>query len=165
MMKKILKYSALVLLAALIVIQFFHPKKNKQEGEAVNHISKSYAIPDDVNTILKKACYDCHSNNTRYPWYASIQPVAWWLAKHVSNGKKELNLSEFASYNLRRQYRKMEEVKDEVKEGKMPLDSYTWTHKDARLTDEEKNKIIGWANAIMDTLKARYPIDSLIRKK
>ena len=164
-MKKILKYSALFLLAALIVIQFFRPEKNKQEGEAVNHISKAFAIPDDVTIILKKACYDCHSNNTRYPWYANIQPVAWWLASHINDGKKELNLSEFANYNLRRQYRKMEEVIDEVKEGKMPLNSYTWTHKDAKLTTEEKAKITGWAQSVMDTMKAKYPIDSLIRKK
>jgi hypothetical protein len=164
-MKKILKYSALFLLAALIVIQFFRPEKNKQEGEPVNHISKAFAIPDDVNIILKKACYDCHSNNTRYPWYANIQPVAWWLASHINDGKKELNLSEFANYNLRRQYRKMEEVIDEVKEGKMPLNSYTWTHKDAKLTTEEKAKITGWAQSVMDTMKTKYPIDSLIRKK
>jgi hypothetical protein len=153
------------LLAALIVIQFFRPEKNKQEGEAVNHISKAFAIPDDVTIILKKACYDCHSNNTRYPWYANIQPVAWWLASHINDGKKELNFSEFANYNLRRQYRKMEEVIDEVKEGKMPLNSYTWIHKDAKLTTEEKAKITGWAQSVIDTMKARHPIDSLIRKK
>ncbi len=164
-MKKILRYSALFLLAALIVIQFFRPEKNKQEGEAVNHISKAFAIPDDVTIILKKACYDCHSNNTRYPWYANIQPVAWWLASHINDAKKELNLSEFANYNLRRQYRKMEEVIDEVKEGKMPLNSYTWIHKDAKLTEDEKAKITGWAQSVMDTMKAMYPIDSLIRKK
>ncbi len=164
-MKKILRYIALFLLAALIIIQFFRPKKNKQDGEAVNHISKTYAIPDEVNTILEKACYDCHSNTTRYPWYANIQPVAWWLAKHIRDGKKELNLSEFSSYNLRRQYKKMEEIIDEVKEGKMPLNSYTWTHKDAKLTTEEKAKITGWAQSVMDTMKAQNPIDSLIRKK
>jgi len=164
-MKKFLRYIAIFLLAAFIVIQFFRPAKNKQEGEAVNHISKTYSIPGNVNTILEKACYDCHSNNTRYPWYANVQPVAWWLADHIRDGKKELNFSEFSSYNPRRQYKKMEEVIDEVKEGKMPLNSYTWTHKDARLTDEEKTTITGWAQAIMDTLKAHNPIDSLIRKK
>jgi len=164
-MKKFLRYTAIFLLAALIVIQFFRPKKNKQEGEAVNHISKAYTIPAAATTILEKACYDCHSNNTRYPWYANIQPVAWWLDEHVRDGKKELNFSEFAAYNQRRQYKKMEEVIDEVKEGKMPLNSYTWTHKDAKLTAEEKTTLTGWAQSVMDTLKARYPIDSLVRKK
>lgn len=165
MIKKIFRYIAIFLLAALVIIQFFRPKKNKQEGEAVNHITTVFAIPEDVNAILKTACYDCHSNNTRYPWYSNIQPVAWWHADHINEGKKGINFSEYASYNLRKKYHKMEEVIDEIKEGKMPIKSYKRIHKDARLSKEEKNKVIDWANSIMDTMKARYPIDSLIRKK
>ena len=155
----------LFLLAALVIIQFIRPKKNKAEGTQPNYIGNNFAIPADVKTILAKACFDCHSNNTRYPWYANIQPVYWWLNKHVTNGKKGINFDDYAGKSLRYQYHKMEEVIDEVKEGKMPLDSYTWTHKDARLTDEEKSKITSWAQAVMDTMKAKYPIDSLIRKK
>jgi hypothetical protein len=165
MFKKILKRTSQTLLLALVIIQFIHPNKNKAEGPQPNYIGNTFTTPADVKTILAKACNDCHSNNTRYPWYAHIQPIAWWLADHIKDGKKELNFSEFASYNQRRQYRKMEEVVDEVKEGGMPLRSYKRIHKDARLTDDEKNKLIGWANSIRDTLKARYPIDSLIRKK
>lgn len=161
MFRKIL----LFLLAALIIIQIFHPKKNKAEGAQPNYIGNNFAIPADVKTILAKACYDCHSNNTRYPWYANIQPVHWWLDKHVKNGKKGINFDDYTGKSLRYQYHKMEEVIDEVKEGKMPLNSYTWTHKDARLTDEEKSKITTWAQTVMDTMKAKYPIDSLIRKK
>jgi len=155
----------LVLLASLVIIQFIHPKKNKAEGAQPNYIGNAFAIPADVKTILAKACNDCHSNNTRYPWYANFQPVHWWLNKHVVNGKKHINYDEYTNKSLRYQYHKMEETVEMVKEGEMPLDSYTWTHKDARLTEEEKNKIIGWANAVMDTMKAHYPIDSLIRKK
>jgi len=161
MLKKIL----LVLLAALVVIQFIHPKKNKTEGLQPNYIGNSFAIPADVKTILAKACNDCHSNNTRYPWYANFQPVHWWLDKHIKNGKKELNFDEYSSRSLRFQYKKMEEVIDEVKEGAMPLNSYTWVHKDAKLTNEEKAKITRWAQSVRDTLEAKYPMDSLVRKK
>ncbi|MBK7291099.1 MAG: heme-binding domain-containing protein [Chitinophagaceae bacterium] len=161
MVKKIL----LVLLLALIVIQFIHPKKNKAEGPQPNFIGNSFAIPDDVKTILAKACNDCHSNNSTYPWYAKIQPVHWWLDGHIKDGKKHLNFDEYTHKSLRTQFHKMEETVDMVKKGEMPLNSYTWTHKDAKLTDEEKNKIIGWANTVMDTMKAKYPIDSLVRKK
>ena len=161
MFRKIL----LVLLAALVIIQFIHPKKNKSEGAQPNYIGNSFAIPADVKTILAKACFDCHSNNTRYPWYATLQPVHWWLNKHVVAGKKKINYDEYTNKSLRYQYHKMEETVEMVKEGEMPLDSYTWTHKDARLTEEEKNKIIGWANSVMDTMKAHNPIDSLIRRK
>lgn len=161
MLKKIL----LVLLAALVIIQFIHPKKNKAEGPLPNYIGNSFTIPADVKTILAKACNDCHSNNTRYPWYANFQPIHWWLDKHIKNGKKELNFDEYTSRSLRFQYKKMEEVIDEVKEGAMPLNSYTWVHKDAKLTIEEKAKITSWAQSIRETLEAKYPMDSLVRKK
>jgi hypothetical protein len=161
MIKKIL----LVLLFALIVIQFIHPAKNKAEGAQANYIGNKFTIPADVKTILAKACNDCHSNNTNYPWYSKIQPVHWWLEDHIKDGKKELNLDEYTGRSLRFQYKKMEEIIDQVKEGEMPLNSYTWIHKDAKLTEDEKSKLIGWANSIMDTLKANNPIDSLIRKK
>lgn len=155
----------IVLLAALIIIQFIHPKRNKAEGLQSNYIGNTFAIPADVKTILAKACNDCHSNNTRYLWYSNFQPVHWWHNKHIINGKKGINFDEYTNKSLRYQYHKMEETVEMVKEGEMPLNSYTWMHKDARLTDEEKNKIIGWANSVMDTMKAKYPIDSLIRKK
>ena len=161
MFKKIL----LFLLAALVIIQFIHPKKNKAAGAQRNYIGNNFAIPKDVNAILAKACNDCHSNNTRYPWYTNLQPVHWWHDKHIRNGKKEINFDEYTHRPLRYQYHKMEEVIEMLKDGKMPLNSYTWIHKDARLTADEKAKITGWAQSVMDTMKAKYPIDSLIRKK
>lgn len=164
-MKSILKKIALVLLAALIIIQFFHPKKNKAVGPQPNYIGNNFAIPNDVKQILARACNDCHSNNTRYPWYAKIQPIHWWLNKHILDGKKHLNYDEYTNRPLRYQFHKMEETIEMVKENEMPLNSYTLTHKDAKLTDTEKAKITGWAQSVMDTMKAIYPIDSLIRKK
>ena len=154
-----------VLLAALVIIQFIHPKKNKAKGAQPNYIGAVYAIPEDVKAILAKACNDCHSNNTVYPWYANFQPVHWWMNNHIVDGKKEINFDEFTHRPLRYQYHKLEETIEMVKEGEMPLDSYTWTHTDARLSEEEKAKITAWAQSVMDTMKARYPIDSLIRKK
>ena len=161
MFRKIL----IVLLAALVIIQFIHPNKNKAEGTQPNYIGNTFAIPADVKTILAKACNDCHSNNTRYPWYANFQPVHWWLDKHIKQGKRGLNFDEYTSRSLRFQYHKMEDVIEQLKDGGMPLKSYTWIHKDAKLTAEDKTKITGWAESVMDTMKAKYPIDSLIRKK
>ena len=154
-----------VLLAAFIVIQFIHPAKNTSEGLQPNTIGNNYAIPADVKTILGKACNDCHSNNTRYPWYAKIQPVDWWMNKHVVDGKKDLNFDEFTNRAPRYQYHKMEEVIEMVKEREMPLKSYTWTHKDARLNSNEREKLTGWAQSVMDAMKVKYPVDSLIRPK
>jgi len=159
------KKIGITLLVALIGIQFFHPKKNKSDSPHSNYIGNVFAIPENVKNILAKACNDCHSNNTSYPWYASIQPVHWWLNKHIKEGKKELNFDEYTNRSLRYQYHKMEETMEMVKEGKMPLDSYTWTHKDALLTTEEKDMVLNWAQSVMDTMKAHYPLDSLVRKK
>lgn len=155
----------LVLLAILVIIQFIHPKKNKTEGPQANYIGNHYAVPADVKGILEKACNDCHSNNTRYPWYAYIQPVHWWLDKHVKDGKKEVNFDEYGNRPPRYQYKKMKEIIEQVKEGEMPLNSYTWTHTDAKLTQSEKEALTGWAQAVMNDLKSRYPIDSLEKKK
>lgn len=163
MFKKVLKYTALVLLGILLIIQFFHPKKNRSEGPQPNYIGNAFVIPDDVKSILAVACNDCHSNNTRYPWYAKIQPVHWWMNNHIVNGKRHINYDEYLNRPLKYQYHKMEETIEMVKEGEMPLNSYTWTHKDARLTKEQKAKITAWAQSVMDTMRARFPIDSLVR--
>src|SRR5690349_9444754 len=119
MIKKILIF----LLLALVVIQFIHPAKNESKGPHPAYVGHAFPIPGDVKLILEKACNDCHSNNTRYPWYSKLQPVDWWLTNHVNDGKKELNLDQFTTRNLRSQYHKFEEIADQVKTGEMPLDS------------------------------------------
>jgi hypothetical protein len=162
-MKLILKRLLQLLLLAFFVIQFIRPAKNKSEGISANDITKKYAVPQDVMAVLKTSCYDCHSNNTNYPWYANIQPVAWWLDNHIKEGKKELNFSEFAAYRIGRQYRKLEEVNEEVKENKMPLESYTKIHKDAILSEQQKLLLANWVTTLRDSIKAQYPEDSLKR--
>ena len=164
-MKKFLKVLGWILLLALIGIQFIRPSKNIQAGIAASHIETRFPIPADVKPILEKACNDCHSNNTRYPWYYNIEPVALWMNDHIQDGKREINFSEFTNKRPGFQYRKMEECIKQVKEGEMPLNSYTWIHKDAVLTDAEKTKFMDWAQSVRDTLEAHYPKDSLVRKK
>jgi hypothetical protein len=160
MFKKIM----LILLAGLVIIQFFRPSSNKASGNQPHFIGNKYAIPAEVESILEKACNDCHSNNTNYPWYSNIQPVTWWLDDHIKDGKKHLNLDDYTNRSLRYQYHKMEETIEMVKEVEMPLESYTWMHKRAKLTEGEKNLLVNWAQGIMDTMRANYPLDSLVRK-
>ena len=161
MLRKLLVF----LLVMLVIIQLFHPARNRSQGIQSNNISEVYPVPVNVKSILDKACADCHSNNTNYPWYSKIQPVDWWLTGHINDGKRELNFDEFATYELRRQYHKLEEIGKTVKEAEMPLDSYTWIHRNAILSDEEKNLLIDWAGTIRTSLKQKYPPDSLERKK
>jgi hypothetical protein len=151
------------MLAVLVAIQFIRPEKNQGYVIREYQLASRYPVPDSVNTILQKACMDCHSNYSRYPWYASIQPVAWWLDEHIRDGKKHLNFDEYTHRSLRYQYHKMEETIEMVKEQEMPLNSYTWTHTDARLTEDERVAITQWAQSVMDTMKQRYPLDSLVK--
>ncbi len=162
-MKLILKRFFQILLLAFIVLQFFRPEKNTSTAIAANDITAKYSVPKDVQNILVTSCYDCHSNNTNYPWYANIQPVAWWLNDHIKEGKKELNFSNFTTYRIGRQYKKLEEIASEVNEDKMPLESYTKIHKNAKLNNEQKLLITNWTNTLRDSIKANYPEDSLKR--
>lgn len=162
MIKKIL----LALAILFVLIQFIRPEKNLS-GDTTNSIDKKYNVPPEVTTILEVACNDCHSNTTRYPWYANVQPAAWWLANHVKDGKKHLNFSEFTKRRIAVQNHKLEEVIEMVKEKEMPLPSYTYfgLHADANLTDEQRATLTLWAQAQMELIAAQYPADSLVLKR
>jgi hypothetical protein len=162
-MKRFFKRFLVLLLLVFIIIQFFRPAKNKSKEISSNDITTKYTVPQDVQAILKTSCYDCHSNNTYYPWYNNIQPVAWWLKNHIDEGKRELDFSEFAAYRIGRQYKKLEEINKEVKEGEMPLESYTLIHGDAKLNQQQKLILANWVTSLRDSIKAQYPEDSLKR--
>jgi len=154
-----------VLIAALVIIQFIRPAKNISGGPYANDITTKFAMTDDMSSVMKTACYDCHSNNTIYPWYSNVQPVAWWLQNHVNDGKRRLNFNEFASYPVKKQRKKLEEIKDEVTEGGMPLDSYTWIHKNAILSAEQKAAIKKWCDESLAQLPAATAEEQSDREK
>lgn len=149
------KIILLVILFTVIVIQFIRPTKNVSDTRREADIITAFNIPSNVATVLKTSCSDCHSNNTRYPWYANIQPAGWLLAKHVSDGKEDLNFDEFANYSKRRQVSKLKSIRNSIKDASMPLSSYTLLHSDARLSDENKSIIISWTSKMMDSLSGR----------
>ncbi len=165
-MKRFLKILLLFILIVFALVQLVpRPKKNNNTEITRNDFSLTNMPPPAVQNILKNSCNNCHSNSTVYPWYADIQPLAWWLGDHIENGKKELNLSEYGSYNLRRKHHKLEEMYSEVKEDKMPLPSYTRIHRDAILNAEEKQLFLSWVDAEIKKMEAIYPIDSLKKKQ
>ena len=150
-----LKKISLALLVVLIVIQFIQPARNINGHMTQGDITKQISVPSDVQSILKASCYDCHSNNTKYPWYANIQPMGWILAKHIKEGKADLNFDDFGNYITRRQSSKLKAIANSVKDGSMPLSSYTLMHSDAKLDDNEKQRIIDWALETKDSLEAQ----------
>ncbi len=150
MTKKIL----FAIVVMLMVIQFIKPDKNVTAGEQKNAIGTKYTVPDTVANILAVACYDCHSNNTRYPWYYKIQPVTWWLSDHINEGKLNLNFDEFTTYSLKRQDKKLKDLIASQKEGWMPIDSYKWIHENSKLTDAQKQTLINWATRLRSEIQA-----------
>jgi hypothetical protein len=131
-------------LILMVVIQTIQPMRNISEGVSENDISKTFEVNEEVYGILKEKCYDCHSNNTRYPWYNYIQPVGWWLSAHIHEGREHLNFSEFKTYTPKRMSHKLREISEAVNEGWMPLDTYVWLHKDAKITEADRNAINAW---------------------
>jgi hypothetical protein len=150
-MKRKILFAAI---AIIVLIQFIQPQKNNAVGPQPNAIATKYAVPTEVSKILTVACNDCHSNKTVYPWYSNIQPLGWWLTYHVNDGKKHFNLDEFTTYTLKRQEHKLEELVESQDDHWMPLDSYTWIHKEARLTDAQRKVLVDWANQTRKQIQA-----------
>lgn len=164
-MKKILKIAAIIVLIGLIVIQLIHEPKNNNPEITSNDITNVFPVPDTVKNILAVACNDCHSNNTRYPWYNNLQPVAWWLNDHITDGKRHLNFSEFGSYPLLKQAKKLKEITEQLEEGEMPLSSYTLIHRDAVLSNEQQIAVIKWAKQLSAEVYAKVPPEEIEKDK
>lgn len=152
----LLKKILIALFIVFVAIQFIQPAHNKSNRILATDISGVVKIPDSVQTLLKNACYDCHSNNTNYPWYSNIQPMGWLLARHIKNGKMDLNFSEFGVYSIRRQQSKLKSIGSQITDGEMPLSSYKWMHPKARLSAGEKTLIVAWAQKVKDSLNREH---------
>jgi hypothetical protein len=141
------------LLVALVIAQFFGPEKNEGDITAVDTFLAETNPPENVRKILSESCFDCHSNSTKYPWYDNITPVNYWLNDHVKDGKKHLNFSDWSTYSLKKKEHKMDELYEEVEKGEMPLNSYTWTHSEANLTQEQIAEMVAWGKSVQADYK------------
>ncbi|MBK8969733.1 MAG: heme-binding domain-containing protein [Saprospiraceae bacterium] len=143
-MKKIIGFA---LLGILVVIQFIRPNFTNPPVDQALDIRQVLQPPADVHAILKGACYDCHSNETQYPWYSQVSPVSWWLAGHIREGREHLNFSTIGSLTQSDRSEILGEAAEEVQQGGMPLASYTWTHPAARLSATQRDLVVTWLNA------------------
>ncbi len=136
----------LIVLAGLA--QFFGPEKNQGDIASIEPFLNETNPPEDVKLILKESCYDCHSDVTRYPWYNTITPVNYWLNGHINHGKEHFDVSKWEGNSVKRKDHKFEELIEMVEGGEMPLNSYTWTHSEARLTEAQIQSIVTWAKRV-----------------
>lgn len=135
-----------------MVIQFVPAKRNQSDIVPASDFIATYNPPKEVISILRTSCYDCHSNNTEYPWYNKIQPVAMFLEDHIEHGKEEFNFNEFGDYSDRRKKSKIKSFIRQVEQNEMPLDSYTFIHRDAKISESEKKSVLNWINKVLDSI-------------
>ena len=141
-MKKILKRTLVGVLVVLVGIQFIPADTNQQKGIPETDIRYVYDVPEKVLKVLEASCYDCHSNNTSYPWYSKVQPVRLLMDKHIREGKAALNFSDFGDYSDRMKRNITQSIGSQVEEDEMPLPSYLLMHDEAKLSKEEKEALI-----------------------
>jgi len=149
------KRISLLILVIIGIAQFFQPDKNQGDLTTIEPFLNETKPSEQVQKILETACYDCHSNSTNYPWYAKITPVNFWMDNHINHGKQELNFSRWNQYSSKRKEHKFDEIIELVERKEMPLESYTWVHKDAILTDAQINQVVLWAKLA----KIQYALD------
>ena len=145
-MKKALKIVAVVLAVAFAAMQLIRPDFVNPPVNQAETLAATASVPENVRSILDRSCADCHSHETRYPWYSYVQPSAWFLADHIAEGRAELNFSVWNTYPASRKKRKLEEICDQVQSREMPLPSYLWMHGEARLSDADIKTLCDWTS-------------------
>lgn len=144
-MKKIIKIVLVILIIGFVVIQFFRPERTSSEVYGENHITKMMNVPDDVQKILKRSCFDCHSEHTLWPWYSNIAPMSWLVAQDVRRGRAKMNFSQWGKISQSKRDERLQSICDEIKEDEMPLPNYLLIHRDAVLSQQEKDILCTWA--------------------
>jgi hypothetical protein len=140
------------LLMVFIIIQLFQPDRNTSSENFVTDVANHYQVPDSIETLLAKNCYDCHSNNTDYPWFINVQPVGWYMQSKVERGKTHLNFSEFALLSKEAAIKKLTEIEDVMNTNRMPLKAYKWYNESANLSQQQRTAIINWASQLKQQL-------------
>ncbi|MGZ5209298.1 MAG: heme-binding domain-containing protein [Kaistella sp.] len=143
-MKKIL----VILFVAFVLIQFFPIDKNNPNPSPGMDFLTIKNTPESTASLIRNGCYDCHSNESKYPWYSNVQPIAWFLKSHIDEGRKKLNFSTFATYEPKRQAHKLYEAVEMVEKDEMPLDSYVLGHPEANFTEAQKQELIKYFKAV-----------------
>lgn len=133
------------ILALFAILQLFQPDRNVSTENFKTDLANHYHIPDTVETLLNNICYDCHSNNTDYPWFINIQPIGWYIQSKVDKGKTKLNFADFGNLTKKEAVDKLDNIQEVMKKNTMPLHAYKWANKDANLTIEQRNAIANWA--------------------
>jgi hypothetical protein len=130
---------------ALIALQFANPPRQNPPVLPGHDVMAGNALPPALAAALKNACYDCHSFETRWPWYSCIAPVSWYVARDVNAARASLNFSDWPRDDAGRARKRWRHIAGQVQNGEMPPRSYTWMHRQARLNARQRGELIKWA--------------------
>lgn|SRR5690554_2077020 len=150
---RIVKIILMFLIIAFVGIQFVPTSRNISDTVPKTDFMEINKVPNAIQNKLQVSCYDCHSNNTRYPWYNKVQPIAYFLERHIKEGKAELNFSEWEAYSNRRKNSKLRSIISQIQDDEMPLYSYTLMHREAKFSEAEKISLIHYLTAFRDSLE------------
>lgn len=153
--RKVLKWLVVAVVVVFIGLQFVRPAKTNPAVDQTQTIHARLQVSPQVASILDRSCQDCHSNATRWPWYSNVAPASWFLIDHVNNGRSHMNLSEWGKLDKRQANKKLQEMCEEVSDKVMPIDSYTWIHRGAKLSAEDIKTLCDWTEAERGRLAAQ----------
>ncbi len=149
-MKKFLKILLIILLAALVIIQFIPSGRPANQPVVGQDIFEIVEIPAEVGTLLKNACYDCHSQAVKYPWYSYVAPVSWLIARDVNIGRQHLDFGKWGELSKRKQIKALGEIAEEVEDGYMPIQIYIILHSEAKLSIDQRELIVTWSEQLAE---------------
>ena len=141
----------ILFLVSFIAMQFVRPDRTNPPAAAAASLTAK--TPPDITALLDRACRDCHSNDTRWPWYSNVSPVSWFVANHVNHARSHLNYSEWNTYDSKEQDKFLRGMCDLTKREDMPLPSYLLIHRDATLSAADVTTLCAWSDKMRDTLQ------------
>lgn len=152
--KKATKWAGCGIVVLFGLLQFTNPARTNPPVQPGRELGATNAPPAQITTLLRAACYDCHSHETVWPWYSRIAPVSWYIVDHIKDGRRRLNFSEWPHDDPRKARSRMQNIRDEIESGSMPLKSYTLIHRSSALTSEQREQLLKWADEEAKRLSA-----------
>jgi hypothetical protein len=156
---RLVRNAAVILIGGACAIQLVRPARTNPPTDPARTLRAVTHAPADVGSVLERGCHDCHSHQTRWPWYSNVAPVSWFVINDVNHGRRHFNYSDWAQYDRDKIPQLLKDICEQTRKGEMPLTSYLWMHPDARLSDRDVSVLCDWSDAERRSsrLKAEEP--------
>jgi hypothetical protein len=143
----LIRYAVLAWIGVIVAVQLIRPARTNPPTDPSRTLAASMPVPPAAQSVLERSCRDCHSNDTRWPWYSNVAPMSWMLIDHVNSGRRHFNYSDWAGYAPEKSRKVLHDICEETQQGSMPVGSYTLIHRDARLSDADVQTLCAWTKA------------------